>query len=39
MADTTDDATVHVHRFEYSNTPGVDICECGAMQDWPKGSD
>lgn len=28
------------HAWEYSNTPGVNICTtCGDLRDWPKGTD
>lgn len=28
------------HTWDYSNTPGVDICTtCGDFRDWPKGMD
>lgn len=28
------------HTWDYSNTPGVDICTtCGDLRDWPEGVD
>ncbi|MDR7253692.1 hypothetical protein J2X46_002682 [Nocardioides sp. BE266] len=30
----------HEHHWDYSNTPGVDICViCLELRDWPKGTD
>lgn len=30
----------HEHVWDYSNTPGVDIClGCRELRDWPKGMD
>lgn len=34
------EATPCEHAWDYSNTPGVNICTtCGELRDWPRGTD